>query len=119
MRSPRIGLMVLARTPPELVDALRSFAKIARALADYLDAIAEIEESYGVPVEELLRRVFADSSVLQSLSMTTLAALYEAALRIQQASRAIQDIESLSAGEKRKLAEELRSIADRIAEAIG
>ncbi len=109
----------MARVSPELVDALKSFARIAKALADYLEAVADVEESYGVSVEELLRRVFSDTSSLEALSSTALVALYEAAVRLREASEAIGRIEELSPEEKRRLAGELRTIAERVAEAIG
>ncbi len=108
----------MARAPPELVDALRALARIARALADYLEAVAEVEEEYGVSIEDLLRRAFSEPSALTALPTSALVALYQAAARIQEASRALRDPDALPAEEKKRVAAALREAADRVDEAL-
>ena len=101
----------------EIADALRAFARIARALADYLEAVAEVERSYGVPVEELLRRVFESGERLNSLPTTVLVQLYEAALGIKSAAEALSRLDKLSVEEKAELARLLRGVVERLEEA--
>ncbi len=108
-----------ASTPPELMDAVRAFSRVARALADYLEAVAEVERSYGVSVEELLRTVFSDSSKLQDLPITMLAELYSVALELREAAQRVSSMEELSAEEKMELAARLRRIASRLEELVG
>ena len=100
--------------PPELVDAVRAFTRIARALADYLEAVAEVERSYGVGVEELLRRVFESGDRLAGLPTSTLMALYEAAVGLRAAADMLSRLSSLAPEEKAELATTLRRIAERL-----
>ena len=101
----------------EVADALRAFARIARALADYLEAVAEVERSYGVSVEELLRRVFESGERLSTLPTTVLVQLYEAALGIRSAAEALNRLDELSVEEKAELARLLRGVAERLEKA--
>ncbi|HIP65786.1 MAG TPA: hypothetical protein EYH08_04620 [Pyrodictium sp.] len=97
---------------------LTVFAKLLRLLSDYVEEIAKLEKEYGRKFSEILHETFSSPMVVNTmsrLSIDMLMEFYQTARDLREAFYKLQQLEGLDPQKKIELADQLRSISEKLA----
>jgi len=97
---------------------LTVFARLLKLLSDYVEEVAKLEKEYGRKFSEILHETFSSPvmvNTISRLSINMLMEFYQTARDLRDAFHKLQQLEELDPQKKIELADQLRSISEKLA----